>query len=686
MTPSSPPVAPREPHAVTAHGDVREDDWYWLRERERPEVLAHLEAERAYAAERAEPLAALQATIFGEIRGRVRLDDVSPPAKRGDFGYYRRTREDAQYSLWCRRPWGSAAPLPEGADELEEVVLDENLLAAGHEHFSLGDLEIDRAGELAAYATDTTGAEILTVAIRDLTSGTDRADVLEGAYYGLAWSADSSQLFYVRPDEAMRPFQCWRHRLGTSQSEDELCFEEPDERYFLGVGTTKDHRFVVLGLSSNITSEIWLADAAGGSFSLVAPRREGVEYSVEHCGGELLILTNDAGATDFRVARAHVDSPGPENWTELVPHRPGTLLEGIDVLDGILLVAERGDATTRVRVVPLDGAEPTVIESAAAGVVRLGENLEFDTTTLRYVTTSLVAPRETWDLDLGSGVSTLVRRDPVLGGFDPARYRTERLEATAPDGQKVPITVAQLVDRPAAGPLVLYGYGAYGYSTDPVFSISRLSLLDRGFAFAIAHVRGGEERGRGWYLDGKLEHKANSFSDLVAAARHLLEAGWTVPEQLALRGASAGGLLVGAALNLAPELFGAAVAEVPFVDCLTTLLDPSLPLTVIEWDEWGDPLHDEAAYWRIRSWSPYDNVAPVRYPHLLVTGGIEDPRVGYFEPAKWVQRLRAAHPDNAERVVFDVETAGHGGPSGRDRSWQKEAGVLAFLIGALGGT
>ena len=680
-----PPIARREPHPVTAHGDTRVDDWYWLRDREQPEVVAHLEAERAYARERAAPRDGLTSAIFEEIRSRVRLDDVSAPAKRGDFGYYRRTRADAQYPIWCRRPWGSPSPDPDGADDLEVVVLDESLLAEGHDHFSLGDLEIDPGGNLVAYATDTTGAEILTIAIRDLASGLDLSDSLEGAYYGLAWSSDSSELLYVRPDEAMRPFQCWRHRLGTTQAEDTLCFEEPDERYFLGIGTTKDHRFVVLALSSNITSEIWLADAAGGDFSVVATRREGIEYSIEHCGNEVLILVNDDGATNFRVVRAPDDAPGLSHWIDFVPHRPGTLIEGIDVMEDRLIVTERGDATTRVRVLPLDGSEPTVIESEEASVVWLGENLEFASTSLRYVTTSLVTPRETWDLDLRNGERTLVRRDPVLGEFDPARYRTVRLEATASDGQRVPITVAERVDRARPGPLLIYGYGAYGLSTDPTFSISRLSLLDRGFAFAIAHVRGGEELGREWYLDGKLEHKTNSFSDLVAAARHLVEIGWTSADQLVVRGGSAGGLLVGAALNIDPDLFASAVAEVPFVDCLTTLLDPSLPLTVIEWDEWGDPLHDEEAYRRIRSWSPYDNVRPVRYPKLLVTGGVEDPRVGYFEPAKWVQRLRAAHPDNVDRVVFDVETAGHAGPSGRDRSWQKEASVLAFVISSLSG-
>ncbi len=683
---SAPPAAPQHPVRLEAHGDSRVDPWYWLRERDSPEVLAHLAAENAYAAARLAHLAPLRDALFAEISSHVQLTDVSATAPKPPFAYYQRTLADAQHPRWCRRPVGAAPPSPAAADAAETVLVDEDALARGHDYFHLGDSALSSDQALLAYAFDTAGDERMTVAIRDLARGELRPDVLENACYGLAFSADATWLFYLRPDEAMRPYQCWRHRLGTAQADDVCVYEEADERFHLALGTTKDDAFVVLVAASNTTSECSLIDALAPERAprCVEPRREGVEYHLEHHSGTLFILVNDAGATNFRLVRAPVDEPGRARWTELVAHRPGTALEGLEVVGDHVVLAERGDATTALRVLDATGRTVELLAPPVAGVIGLGEMLDAASERLRSVTTSLVAPREVRELDLSTGSSALVRREPVPGGFDPGSYRSERLFARAPDGTAVPITIAWRDGRAPGGPLVLYGYGAYGASVDPRFSPLRLPLLDRGVAYAIAHVRGGEELGREWYLDGKLENKAHSFTDFVACARELVELGWTSPSGLVARGASAGGLLVAAAANLAPELFAAVVAEVPFVDCLTTLLDPELPLTVIEWEEWGNPLEDPDAYAAIRSWSPYDNVAATRYPAMYVSGGLEDPRVGYFEPAKWVQRLRAAHPDNAERVLLDVEMSGHAGPSGRDRHWRKEAEVLAFILDAVG--
>jgi len=617
-----------------------------------------------------------------------------------------------------------------------------------------------------AYATDTTGGEIFDLAFRRLeAAATERApateragedgptpdgvappdtapEIVPGTYYGLAWANDSATVFYTRVDEAMRPFQLWRHRLGTDPSDDVMVLEEPDERFTLSVGWTKDRAYVVAALQSNTTSEMWLIPAGQPAAAprLVEPRRPGVEYGVEHHAGRvdgagwLVILTND-GAEDFRLMTAPAASPGREHWRELIRHRPGTRMEDVDVFDEWLVVAERLDGEPRVRLIPL------LVEERSANAVDVGRemaredaggesgdpfgidllersrlipsaehpsttwegaNPERSSTALRYEQTSLVSPRAVFETDLATGEATLLKRQPVLGGYDPTLYRTYRLWVEADDGVRVPLSLvhrADLLEDPDAppgtppanpAPCLLYGYGAYEHSVDPMFSSLRLSLLDRGFVYAIAHVRGGGELGRGWYEDGKLVAKPHTFSDFISCARHLVALGFTTPDRLAARGGSAGGLLVGAVVNEAPELFRAAVAEVPFVDCLTTMMDDTLPLTVGEWEEWGNPVTDPDVYAVMKSYSPYDNVrghygdgTPVHHPQVLATGGLNDARVGYWEPAKWVAKLREAEPDN--RVLLRTElVAGHGGPSGRYDAWRDEALVYAFLLDALG--
>lgn len=690
--PTGPPVAERRPHEITAHGDTRVDDWYWLRDLSDPAVRQLLEAENAWTEHATAPLEPLVESIYQEILAHTQLSDVTFPAPRGPWAYYSRTIDGLEHPISCRRPRSAPAPVADhdAPDADERVLLDENELAAGHEYLEVGDRELSPDHRLLAYATDTTGAEIMTLRIRDLDTGEDLADTIEGAYYGLAWSSDSGTLFYTRPDETTRPYQVWRHRLGTPVEEDVKVFEEADERFFVGVANSKDRRYVFIQCESRITSEWWLLPASEpeGEPSVVDPRRHDHLYEIEHHDGALVILSND-GAENFALFTAPVGESDRSNWTVLLAEREDIRLESVDVISGHALVEERGHATTAVRVLPLDGsAGAVVIPAPPAGTVTLAQNLEFDTTSVRYATTTLVDPRTLCEMDLSTGATTVLHRQPVPR-YDPARYRTEQHWATSADGTTVAVTLAWRADRPAGpGPAVLYGYGAYGASIDPVFRTDRPNtpLWDRGVLLAIAHPRGGEELGRRWYLDGRLDKKHHSFEDFLAVARFLVDEGWTTPGQLCIQGGSAGGLLVGATVNLDPSAFGGVVAEVPFVDCLTTMLDPSLPLTTNEWEEWGNPASDPEAYETIKAYSPYDNVQPVPYPRMFVTGGVSDPRVGFFEPAKWVQKLRAAHPDNRDRVLLKMElSAGHFGPSGRYQAWRRRALVFAFVTDVTGG-
>ena len=699
--PSAPPVAERRPVTLEAHGDTRVDDWYWLRDRDDPAVIAHLEAENAYTEAELARTVPLQEAIYAEMVARIQETDLSVPVRKGPWRYYSRSVEGSSYGIQCRRS-------VEGGDDREHVLLDENQLAEGHDYFSLGSFSISPDHRWLAYATDTTGGERYTLRFRDLEHGVDPPEAIGGTSAGVAWANDDTTVFYVRVDETMRPFQLWRHRVGTDPGSDVLLLEEPDDHFFLGVGRTKDDRFVLCGFHSQITSEIRVLDAddAEGDFTVFDARRHGVEYAVDHDRGDpatgrparFLVVTND-GAEDFRLMEAPDDAPGRDGWREVIGARPGVRLDGVDPFAGHLVLYEREGGETRIRVIDhATGASTPVAQPESPSTVWGDANPEYDSTVLRYGYTSLTTPRSVFDLDLVDGGLTLLKRQPVLGGFDPSQYRTERQWATAPDGTRVPISLVyrpDLVTRPGDGvgggaPCLLYGYGSYEISADPSFSSLRLSLLDRGFVYAIAHVRGGGELGRHWYEDGKFAAKPHTFSDFVACARHLVDGGWTTPERLAARGGSAGGLLMGAVANLAPELFAAIVAEVPFVDCLTTVLDETLPLTVIEWEEWGNPVEDPEIYAVMKGYSPYDNVAAtsadggaVRYPDILATGGLTDPRVGFWEPAKWVARIRAANPVN--RVLLKMEMgAGHGGPSGRYDAWKDEAFVFAFVLDALG--
>ena len=678
VTPARPPVAVQRPHVLEALGDRRVDPYYWLREKQNPEVIAYLEAENAFTETVMGGAASLQSKLYAEILGRIQETDFSAPVFDKGWWSYTRTVEGLDYEIYCRRRGSMEAP--------EEVILDANELAKGHEYFELGYVERSPDENLVAYAADVNGSELHQLRVRDLASGADLEDVVSSVYYGAAWSANSKTFFYVRPDAAMRPYQVWRHRLGMPPAQDVLVIQEDDERFELNVELSKSERFIFITSSSQVTSECLFlrSDEPEAQPRLIEPRRPNIEYSVDHQEERFLILTND-GATNFRLMAAPVTDPGRASWSEVVPERPGVRLNFIDVHRAHVVLGQRSDGLQRLEVLDSPTAGLHVVQQPDAAYTAFpGASPTYDSKVMRFFYTSLTAPWSAVDYDMDSRERTIVKEQPVRGGYNRDDYVTERLWAPAHDGVRVPVSLVYRRDMHRDGsPLLLYGYGAYEHSNDPMFDPARLSLLDRGFVFAIAHVRGGGEIGREWYENGKLLQKRNTFDDFIACAEHLVAEGYTSPVRLAIRGRSAGGLLIGAVLNQRPDLFACAVAQVPFVDALTTMLDDKLPLTVNEYDEWGNPA-EEAYYRYIKSYSPYDNVHPAAYPALLVTGGLNDPRVSYWEPAKWVASLRTVDTGAGPILLKTQMGAGHMGPSGRYESWREEAFVMAFVISRLG--
>jgi oligopeptidase B len=673
----------RIPVPRTLHGDTRVDEYAWLADLdEDPDVLALLEAENEATAAATAHFAGLRQQLFEEIRARVQETDLSVPVRTKGWLYYARTVEGSQYPIHCRRP----ADAPEG--EGEEVLADLNVLAGDSPYFGVGVFDVSPDGTRLALSTDHEGDERHTLTFVDLRGERAFDERIEGTYYGSAWSADGEWFFYTTVDDAYRPDRVWRHRLGTDPAGDECVHHETDERFHLGVGLTLSERFVLVGASSMVTSEVHLLDATDptGPLRVVRPRTQGVEYHVDDAGDRLLVLHDEGGRTDFELAEADPADPG--TWRPLVAHEPGVRLASVTAVEGHALLEVRRDGRTEIDVLRLaDGDRRQLRFDDDLYAVGLGTIGEFATTEIRLHYTSFLTPSAVYDEDLVTGERVLRKQQPVLGDYDPSRYEELRLWASAPDGTAVPVSVvaARGIERDGSAPCLLYGYGAYEYSTDPWFSVARLSLLDRGWVFAVAHVRGGGELGRRWYEDGKLLAKPNSFADFVAAARHLAAEGWTSAERTVARGGSAGGLLVGAAANLAPDAFRAVIAEVPFVDALTTICDPTMPLTAIEWEEWGNPIDDEAVYRCMRGYSPYDNVAEgVAYPWILATTGLNDPRVSYREPAKWVLRLRDRTTGDGPILLRTELGAGHGGVSGRYDAWHDEAFLLAFALWAVG--
>ncbi|UPL11852.1 S9 family peptidase [Microbacterium sufflavum] len=691
------PIAARRPTFRTHHGDTVEDPYEWLREKDSPEVIAHLEAENAHTEAETAHLAGLRETLFQEIKGRVQETDLSVPTRRGDWWYYSRTEEGAQYAIHCRAAaepddWTPPRLEPGVPVPGEVVLLDGNAEAEGHEFFSLGAFDTTDDATKLLWSTDFEGDELYTVRVRDLATGTTLDDEIPNT--GSAFfTPDGTGVLYTTRDEAWRPDTLWLHRLGTPVADDVRLFHETDEKFWLGAGITRSRRYLVIAVGSSITSEERLVDLSGDITAepqLVWPRREGVEYSLEHAvvDGEdrLLILHND-GALDFELVSVTVADPQGERRV-ILPHEPGRRLLGVDAFRDFATVEYRSEGLERVGL--LDYATDAVEELRfdeplySAGV---SGNPEWHAPFLRLGYTSFVTPGTVYELDLATRELVLRKQVAVLGGYEPSAYGQRREWATAEDGTRVPISLVwkRSFGEPGAEarPVHLYGYGSYEHSIDPGFSVARLSELDRGVVFAVAHVRGGGEMGRQWYEEGKLLHKRNTFTDFVACARHLVAEGTTTPAQLVAEGGSAGGLLMGAVANLAPELFAGVLAGVPFVDALTTILDPSLPLTVIEWDEWGDPLHDAEVYAYMKSYTPYENVREgVHYPRILAVTSLNDTRVLYVEPAKWVARLREA---GATDVLLKCEmVAGHGGVSGRYNSWRERAFELAWLLDTLG--
>ena len=698
------PLAPRRPHELEAHGDVRIDDWYWLNDREDPEVLAYLEAENQAADELLAPLAEGRDRLFEEIKARVVETDADAPVRIGPWWYWTRSVEGLQYAIFCRRAdpehrLDAVEVLEDarGGHGEETVILDENVLAGESDYFSLGVWDISFDHATLAYATDLDGSEQYELHFRDLATGEDLPDVVAGVSYGSAWAADHRTFFYIRPDEAMRPFQVWRHTLGTAASDDVLVYEDLDERDFVSVGATRSERFVLIESQSKMAGEARWIDTSRPTEQpeLVLPKVEGVEYDVDHAvwpgeGDVWLIRTNQPGpdgsvATDFALYRMPVGG-GPSDLQAVMAHRPGIKLDSVDCFSDHLVLNERENGLEQLRILyPGTGQEELIAQPEPVYSLLHGSNPEWESPAYRFGYTSLVTPVSVVEHDLATKGRRVVRTQPVRG-YDASRFRTERVWAEAADGVQVPISLVARADTPLDGtaPCLLYGYGAYEINIDPTFSTLRLNLLERGVVFAIAHIRGGGELGRRWYEQGRLQHKPNTFSDFIACAEHLIATGWASPGRVAIRGGSAGGLLMGAVTNMRPDLWRVVVAEVPFVDVLTTMSDESLPLTVTEWEEWGNPVADLDAYRVMRSYSPYDNVVATEYPAMYVTGGLNDPRVGFWEPAKWVAKLRALRTDDRPLILRTETGAGHQGLSGRYDIWTDEARVHAFVLHHLG--
>jgi oligopeptidase B len=692
---TDPPAARRVPSERTFHGDTFVDDYAWLGDKDDPATIAFLTAQNAYTDAMTAGQAGLREAIFGEIKARTQETDLTVPSRRGGWWYYTRTVEGKQYSVHCRRavrPEDPGPPMTEGEPlDGEQVILDGNELAGDAAFFSLGAFSVSPDGRLLAYSTDFAGSERFTLRIKNLETGQTAPDEIPDTFYGAAWSADGSALFYLTVDNAWRPYRVWRHLTGMPAADDVLVFEEPDERFRVGIRLSRSERYLILTADSTLTSEAWLLDATApaGEFTVVVPREQGLEYHVEHQYGpgsdDRLLILHNRNAENFELASAPLADRAA--WTTIVAHRDDTRLLDVDAFADFLVLYFRYQGLTGLRVLRADGTEQEISFAEPLYYVMPGTNLEYTARLYRLRYTSLATPDSVYDCDMSTGELTLLRRRPVLplpggGAYDPAGYEQHREWATASDGTRVPISLICPAGTPRDGsaPLVLYGYGSYEMSMEPVFSIARLSLLDRGFCYAVAHVRGGGEMGRRWYDNGKMLHKANSFTDFVACAEQLVVAGWTAPSRLVARGGSAGGLLMGAVANIAPESFGGIVAHVPFVDPLTSILDPTLPLTVGEWEEWGDPLHDPQVYAYMKAYSPYENVAAGRaYPPILAITSLNDTRVLYREPAKWIARLQAAAAGGPFLLKTEMD-AGHGGRSGRYDAWHEEALVLAWIV------
>jgi len=676
----TPPVAAVRPHRFDEFGTVRIDQYYWLKDRNNPDVIKYLEDENAYTKAVMAHTEALQGRLYDELKGRVLQNDQSVPFREGNYFYYTRLVEGKNYPIYARKRGSVSAP--------EEIMIDANALAEGKATFLIRGWDVSSGEDLLAFAVDTTGGRVSSIRFKNLRTGEMLSDVVPRAIGGIAWAEDNRTLFYTKPDSvSVRPYQVYRHRLGTPAATDQMVYEDKDETYYVGVSKTKSRAYIMIQSSQTMATEYSYirADQPDAQFRILIPRQRGHEYYANHFGDYFYILSNDH-AKNFRLMRTPVARPGRDNWDEVIPHRADVLVEDFEFFRDYLVLTERKDGLVQLRVRPWTGSgqnEYYLDFGEPAYLAYVSTNLEFNTPVLRYGYTSLTTPSSTYDYDMKTRQKTLLKRDQILGGFDPANYVTERFFTTARDGARVPVSLVYRkgIARPA--PLLLTGYGSYGSSSDPTFSSDRLSLLDRGFVFAIAHIRGGSEMGRAWYENGRQLQKKNTFTDFIDVADDLIRRGYTSSNRLFARGASAGGLLMGAVVNMRPELFRGVIAGVPYVDVITTMSDSTIPLTTGEYDEWGNP-HDSTFYRYMLSYSPYDNVERKAYPNLLLTAGLYDTQVLYVEPAKWTARLRAMKTDNNRLILRTNMEAGHGGASGRYKRWHDVAFEYAFLLDLAG--
>jgi len=666
------PIAPRRKHEWTRPTGNVIDDWAWLSNREDPEVIHYLEAENSHTNEWLSSHRTIIDTLFAEIKSRIQETDMSVPVRNGDWWYVSRTTEGLDYQTHCR------GRTKESADQ--QVILDENTEAVDHDFFSLQCFDLSCDQNLLAWSADIDGSEKATIKFRDLLTGIDLADELAGTTWGgTAWSTDGTHFFYVTPDDAMRPWRVWRHKMGTPQAADMIVFEEPDERFFVGIGLTRSERFVVIDSASKTSAEVHIIDATNPqtAIQLVSPRRDDIEYSIDDWGDQLVILTN-VDAVDFKLCSANLDSPS--EWTDLVPHLSGRRITGVEAFRDHLVMTSWTNGQQTISVVTRDGVIEDLDQPSVPCELELESNPNWDSDSVRFTRQSLCEPPGVYEQSLVDKTTTTLKLTPVPN-TDLASYVSTREWARSVDGTLVPVDIVHHVDTPLDGtaPCVVYAYGAYEISIPPWFSVARLSLLDRGFIWALVHPRGGGEMGRNWYFEGRLMAKANTFADVNYAAMHLVTKRIAAADKLIVRGGSAGGLMVGACINRDPELWAGAIAEVPFVDVVNTMSDPSMPLTVTEWEEWGDPRVEPWASYML-SYSPYDNIDTRNFPAIFATAGINDPRVSYHEPAKWIAKIRSCNTGN-QPILFKCEMgAGHGGASGRYDRWRDEAEIVAFCL------
>jgi len=675
----NPPVAPKKPHVSEVHGQKVTDDYFWLRERENPEVISHLKAENAYTEAMTANVKGLETKLYDEMLGRIKQTDLSVPYRENGYFYYSRTEEGKAYPIHCRKKGSLDAP--------EEVMLDVNKMAEGKPTLFISPLGVSPDNTILAFGEDPTGGRIVTIRFKNLKTGELLPDAIPGTAGDMAWFGDSKTFVFVTQDHALRSAKVFRSTLGKDHSKAELILDETDERFDVGVSLTLSRKFILMHSTSMKTGEYWFlsTDNPAGTFQVIEPRRQGVEYSVVDHGDKFLIRHND-GAINFTLVEAPIASPGRANWKTVIPHSDDSYLTGVTAFKDFLVIQARegGLGTIRIRKFS-DGTDHLVKFPETAYSVFPRSNAEYDTSTLRLSYASFITPVSIFDYDMNGRSLTLLKETPVLGGYDRTKYTSTRFFAKAPDGAEVPVTVVHRKDLKLDGsnPTLLYSYGSYGINTDVSFSSSILSLLDRGMVYAIAQIRGGSDKGRLWYEQGRMMNKKNTFTDFIAAAEALITKGYTKPDKLAIRGGSAGGLLMGAVTNMRPDLFKAVIADVPFVDVINTMLDKDLPLTVAEYEQWGNP-NEKPAYDYMITYSPYDNVAKKAYPAILATTGLYDSQVSYWEPAKWVQKLRAMKTDNNIILLKINMDAAHGGSSGRYARMKEDAFRYAWMLNQLG--